>query len=407
MGYEKHRRPIMATHFVDYIDPDAFRGRAPDTFKWICTVADLPTQVGGVITLADDLTYFFTNDVDLEGSRIQLGQNTVILGTSSENVFITSTGLSASTALITGEYTFPMRNVSITHGTGIALTATDSVQVLDWTAVNFVDCPIIGTIDGYNNAIFNDCALLNSANMTFTGSVSTIGWNNSIMVGRAGQSTFILDAGLVIATRFRIIYSALVAFGGATAINFSTSATVPIEGYILDSCAFSGGATYTAGVQFDDNKSRFVANTGVINSASFGSYTITGSSTETVIALADTPVKVLGTSVNSAITQRFTHSDNRMTYVGAIQRDFSVACAVSATSGNNKTLGLLVAKNGVVVAETESITTTSGNGRAEGVSVQGVLEMTTDDYIEIWVQNTTDAANVTIEALNVIVSALN
>jgi len=53
--------------------------------------SDLPSASGGVITLADNYTYFFTTTVDLTGDRIVAGQNTTIIGGSSENCRIKST----------------------------------------------------------------------------------------------------------------------------------------------------------------------------------------------------------------------------------------------------------------------------------------------------------------------------
>ena len=69
--------------------------------RYISNKHDLPLSSGGIITLLNDVTYFFTNDVDLLGDRIWCGENSVILGFSSENCSITSTGLGVGVALIT------------------------------------------------------------------------------------------------------------------------------------------------------------------------------------------------------------------------------------------------------------------------------------------------------------------
>ena len=80
---------------------------------FINELSDLPDPVGGVITLLDNLTYYFTTDIDLVGNRLVLGSDTTILGASSENCSITSTGLSAGVALITATQTNPIRHITI------------------------------------------------------------------------------------------------------------------------------------------------------------------------------------------------------------------------------------------------------------------------------------------------------
>ena len=117
-----------------------------DEFVFVGTKVDFPEAVAGVITLANDVTYYITGLVDLTGDRIVAGQNTTILGASSENCILKSTGLSSSTALITSVYSLPMRNITITHGTALNLDGDATTTALDWFGVNFTDCATVGTI---------------------------------------------------------------------------------------------------------------------------------------------------------------------------------------------------------------------------------------------------------------------
>jgi hypothetical protein len=70
-------------------------------------------------------------------------------------------------------------------------------------------------------------------------------------------------------------------------------------------------------------------------------------------------------------------------------------------------IGVYVAKNGTIIAESEMYGTTSSSGRAESISCQTILEMEENDYIEIWVENNTAAQNITVEYMNVIIKSLN
>ena len=206
----------------------------------------------------------------------------------------------------------------------------------------------------------------------------------------------------------RVSYSSFVVTGAGVALDVSTSASVPVEGYVLDTCNFSGGGTYVQGVQHDDNKARWTENRGIQNSAALTGYYMQGNATATVISATGAPVKVAGTTTETTISQRFTVSTtNRATYDGAITRDFKVTAVCSFTSGNNNQVDVYVAKNGSVLNESETYVTTNAAGRLENGTVQVLTELQDTDYIEIWVENNTAVTNITVEDLNVIIEALN
>ena len=387
-----------------------------ERIKFVDKPEDFPAPVSGVITLENNLTYFITTTVDLAGARLVAGVNTTIIGGSSENCILKSTGLSAATPLLTSQYSLPMRNISITHGTAVDLNGSGTpTAALDWFGVNFVDCNSsgggsgVGTIQNYSNFIMSDCALLNSSGMTFNGSIGTVGFVQCLFSGVAAQTTLNFPSTLTITRRIRFTYSSFVAFGGATAINVSTSAVIPVEGYILDTINFSGGATYTAGVQFSDNKALFTNCKGISNSAEIGQCYYTNNTTQNPIATTGVFEKILGTTTASAVNQKFNHTDNRLTYTGGITRSFRVTASSSAQAitTNNTTILIRAAKNGVTIAESESQATTSGTARNENFYSQAIVELATNDYLELWIANATNANNLLVTELNMIVEALN
>jgi hypothetical protein len=399
---------VSYSDFINLLGGDITIGGGDIVF--VNTPSDLPTPVSNVITLADNVTYYFTTTVDLLGDRLVGGQNTVILGASSENSRITSTGLSVGVALFTTEWTTPIRHVTF-QDVDTALAIDGSVNpplALDWTGVNFLNVPNVGLIDTADNWIYSKGAFLNSQNLQFDGSHGTIGIDNSIFVG-SGSSGNILDvlSTATITRRFRLIYSSVVAFGSSVGINVNASATIPTEGYILDTINFSGGGTYLSGVSYTDNKTRFVNSKGIDNTAEIGNYYMTNNTTVTTISTINTPVKALGTTTANAINQKFTHTDNRLTYVGALIRDFQVTATVSLSSGNNNVIGVYVAKNGAVISSSEMYSTTSSGGKAESITCQTILELNENDYVEIWVENNTATTDITTEYLNVICKSLN
>jgi len=163
-------------------------------FKFIYAKSDLPSASGGVITLAANVTYYITTTIDLTGDRLVCSANTTILGASSENCILKSTGLSSSTALITSVYSLPLRNITITHGTALNLDGDASTTALDWFGVNFTDCAIVGTIKNYNNFVMTDSAFLNSQGLTFDGTFGTIAFSNTLFDNRTSGTSIILPA---------------------------------------------------------------------------------------------------------------------------------------------------------------------------------------------------------------------
>lgn len=392
------------------IDDDGLANGKWAHVTFVDTPDDFGTPQGGVYTLEDNRTYIVTTTVDLDGARLVGGQNTTIRGWSSENCRLKSTGL-VGTALLTTTKSTPMLNLTIEADVALDMDASAEVddQALDWNGVNFTNCATVGTIKGFSNVIWVNCAVLDSSGLTFDGTIGTVGFDGCIFVGVPGQSTIILPATYTATRRFRMIYSAVVAFAGATGVDASASATIPVESFIFDTVSFSGGATYVSGIDQTDNRSLWVNNTGVINTATTGFMTMQGNVTVTSVAAANVEYKAAGTTtLDTGVSQKFSMpADNRLQYDGAINRQFRCTAVLTATSGNNVQVGTYFAKNGTVLPTSETYTTTDGNGRRENMAMQTVVELTQGDYIEVFVENATNTTDVTVSDLSVIIEALN
>ena len=286
--------------YVDRADGTTKKASITDLSQaiFITTKSDFPASVAGVITLGDNKTYFMLNgDIDLTGDRIVCGRNTTLIGGSSENTILRSTGLDANTALITSNWSIPMRFFTITHGTAINFDATGNAnQAIDWIGINFTDCATVGTIKNYNNFVQTDSAYLNSQGLTFDGSIGTIAFGSTIFDTSDGGTSIILPSTLTVTRRFRIIYSSFITLSGETSLNVSTSATIPNEGYILDTVSFSGGGTYITGVQYNDNKALFINCKPIDNTGNIAQYYMAENATTTTVSASDTFYKVAGTT---------------------------------------------------------------------------------------------------------------
>ena len=64
---------------------------------------------------------------------------------------------------------------------------------------------------------------------------------------------------------------------------------------------------------------------------------------------------------------------------------------------------MILVKNGVQLPESKAEVTTNGSGRAELMVLQTLIEFTSTDYLEVWIENNTNTENVTVTELNTII----
>jgi hypothetical protein len=369
---------------------------------FVSSKSDFPAASAGVITLLNGISYFITTTVDLMGDRIVCGQNTVILGASSENCYLKSTGLSASTALITSVYSLPIRNISFTHDKVFDLDGDGVTTALDWFGINFVNCASVGTIKDYSNFVMGDSAFLNASGMTFDGSIGTIAFGNCLFDTSTGGTAIILPSTLTVSRRFRIIYSSFVTLSGETSISVNASAVISDERYILDTVNFSGGGTYISGVNQTSNKTLFTNCVGIANTSTRGFYYMVNNTTNTPIGAPNVNVwvKALGTTTADSNNSKFTHLDNRLTYTGAFNTSFLVTVNAAVRAGaSNQNISIGIAKNGTILTNSEMTIRTSTSNQEHPGSTQYQIDLVTNDYVELFVKNT-NSTDVRVSDLN-------
>ena len=146
----------------------------------------------GVITLADDTAYRILGTVDLQGNRLVLGDNTTIFGVNANSSILKSTGLSSSTALITGTEGCKFYDLGFEGGLIFDLSG-DSSTGLDWRDLNFVDCEV-GTIENFTNFVGSVFGFFNSHGLVFDEIVDTIALSDTIFSVATGETMLTIPA---------------------------------------------------------------------------------------------------------------------------------------------------------------------------------------------------------------------
>lgn len=385
----------------------------PATFTFVNQKSDFPTPVGGVITLADNQTYFITSEVDLTGDRLVAGQNTTILGASSENCRLKSTGLTG-TALLTSQWTIPIRHITFEADLALDLDATGNAnQAIDWYGVNFTDCGTVGLVKNYGNFVINSTAFLNSAGLTFDGTIGTIAISNTLLSGSFDNDLITFASTLEVTRRFRQIFSSVIPVGSAAAAyRIQNGAIFPDEGFILIECNFTAAAGSTIidglGTVASSNKILAKGCVGIDNTSVNGQMFMQNNATATVIATSGTFVKVAGVTTASADNAKYLHANNRLTNDAVRTRKYLIQASLSFTSGNSNEceFGFFDSELGAIRTPSRTRSTANSSGRAENVSMMCVVNHMQGDYIEVWATNNSTPNNITVEDLNVTITQI-
>ena len=165
----------------------------------------------------------------------------------------------------------------------------------------------------------------------------------------------------------------------------------------VNNCTFAGGMADLENITVDDVRWLFENNSPTPDTFPAGMVSINGNTTETVIAAVDTPVKAAGTGTVQVDSFFTVDGTGKMIYDG--ERDkptiVDINVTIEAASGTNKSISIYLAKNGSVIANSAK-TNIVGASDARNTSVLWLLTLVETDYVEIFIENNTDAVNLIV-----------
>ena len=129
------------------------------------------------------------------------------------------------------------------------------------------------------------------------------------------------------------------------------------------------------------------------------SVTLTGTSDGlTNMVKVDVPTTVSGTAENF---DNGGASNGRLRYTGNATRMFQVSAKVSFSGANGDRLVLAVAKNGSVELSSRALEASKSSATASTVTLTAVVQLSLNDYLEVFVGNTTDTSAPTVHVLSI------
>jgi len=373
---------------------------SPGTTKtvYVYEESDFPTPSAGVITLEDDTEYYLLNDVETD-YRFAIGSNTVLTGSDGTLIELKYTGALAMFTSADKSWKIKDLIITCTSGTVFDVSSTTSAHLLR-IYTSQVSCLNLGDFDGLGLLVVDKTTFVaTGTGFTFTGSLGIVifsicsltiasGTGDGFDLGTATFNSFSLESFL-----FDIDTSGYCLTGAAASANINAGGL----GTVIN-CQQVGSADFLNGniSQYDDLWAMHF-NPDIINSvdlalATHGGATIT-------ITTQDAPVKITGTWTSQDMN-RFTHDNaGKWTYNGKgchLSVNVSLSGAAAAVSD---TFRFYIYKNGAQIAASmvsREFDTSIGN-----ISMLWELELATDDYIELYVENHTDTRDFVVDAATI------
>ena len=130
--------------------------------------------------------------------------------------------------------------------------------------------------------------------------------------------------------------------------------------------------------------------------------------TATTIASSGVFYKMLGTTTLVSGGNGFDMpANNRLRYTGTPTRTFMIAVTGGSTTANNSvTLQYRLAKNGTTIAATQINWLKKTGTDQRTFPINHIVELATNDYVELFVNNTTGTGNVTLQHMNMIANGI-
>jgi len=371
----------------------------------ISTLTDLPDPVLTVITLADNTLYLIDGDINLGVNTLVLGTNTVLMGQGEGVSSITS---SASGNLLTATTSFAIYDIEIVAPSATIFNCTGSAsETAVVEHVTITSASDLGAFNTWHSCIFEFVTITTTTTgLHFTGACGEV---------------------LMHIVNFNAGYDVAIDLNSATfdSVNINTcnfenaSATSHINIAASSANINANKIGRFTDLNFDSGATNIVNNfdTGNIRWESHNNlnltetnrnaqmYMHTQQTTTISTGSGDTgnPIKInAGTSWVSAHSDQFTVNTNgRLTYVGETETEFLIDCKIAGTvAAGTSNFSFYLAKNGSIITASKSLAEFTSTAISNPPSTAAIVSLQTDDYIELFVENTTDEDNWVSEVLN-------
>jgi hypothetical protein len=362
----------------------------------INTLADLPTAVAGVITLAADTLYVQANDINLSTTRLVFGANTVYSGI--DSIVVTLDYVGTLPLFTMANISGSVRDLNVTHLNAPLFSFSDSgTHSLRVTNVAYAGSSI-GTFGGSGSAmrLTNFSGSVTSGGMQFTGNWRVFIFEPTLSTIAAGSfvdlASATFDAISITETFLNYVAGSFFLSGALTSANINAGGFAAINNTNL-----KGAGTPLQQITPDDALFNFSSNNAIRDTRPDGLVSLQGNTVASTIAAANTPVLAAGVWVIGPLGQFTGTTGGRLTYIGGkdarLPVTFSVSLAPTLSTGI--AMSAYVAINGTIVAASRRQGTGSAGGPTS-ITLPWQHTFSTNDYVEVFVENNTNATDILV-----------
>ena len=367
--------------------------------------SDFPAPSGGEIQLEDGKTYTLGAAIVLTDS-LRLGVGNKING----NGTLTTTNVNG--LFLGGDFgSANIDGVRLASPNGPIFTLAD-ITVPGSSILSLVNffCESYESVGTFTNLLgvqiqggnFNDPVNSLDGASFFGTTFAVISVREVLMITSTGAGYIGMDLGTAISNTIEFSNVEVFGVSGTVGLNgAAASANVPSGSLAnVTSCNLQGAGgigTALTGITEDDIRWDFKGNAGIADTYPDGLLSMVGNATVTTISAINTPTLVAGTFTVEGTSQFTGTAAGRLTYNGErpLGSPMSASIALEPVSGTNKDLRVYVAKNGTEITNSGK-TVRASNASPLAVNVIWQDTLVENDFIEIFVENTTDAVNITV-----------
>ena len=340
--------------------------------------------------------------VPVEGLMIQgYGFNVSSLTTTTDNAEMFSSPVGGSGDLLFTDIAFTASGVGAKV---FALTDVDGTHAIECQRVNYNGCTSLGYMDGYRQGLEQGTGRFGGTpDLEFRGTWAGGFFLDTTIVRGVEDSTYSLfkcAVGQTFASRFATNANILVpanvtAFEMAEA-NFLFSELLQING-----AQFSGTGVVLSGIDETSERVR-VSNSRGIKNTFVGAYWTCDTPIETDIEFSDTFYKILGTTTAANLEWFSSSGDNIITSLSGQDVQVIIGFTGSFQGGQNKEFEIVFRiwddSEGVYVESSKLDFSTDGNGNYSNLTFSTPRQtINLNDRIEVWLKNTSDSTNITMQ----------
>ncbi|MCE3258792.1 MAG: hypothetical protein K0S12_433 [Bacteroidetes bacterium] len=372
-----------------------FAGSERSNYVLVKSASDFPAAVGGVITLAANTLYEINGTISLS-NMINLNGST-IRGGDAVNDRLVYTG---SGELFTGANGGTIRFVSLiaTGGKIFNLNAGGAVKNLVVQNCYIVSSLNVGSVQGFGGTVyFQTIAYQNNYNgITFQDDFNVVIafslWDSN---NKGTYEKFIGSFNLIQIIGGDRLTSVL---NGVVALDIS--AVTSVNAASCKTVMFLGNATYVNGSFTNAWEVEAFGIDTQNDEVAAGNIYLTASAI-TTFAGSNQSTKILGTTTAANLFRASSPQSNRLTYTGNKTRRFQVVGSMSfSAQSSNRNFSFYIVKNGVVVQESRQTLRLNTGADKGSITLSCNVPMSTNDYIEVWVENNSDNSGITVESFN-------